>query len=82
MLFHIVHCDTIIPTGCAVDMDTNFFGTYSGGDLPLSAIRPKHMDDAEWRKDGGLLELWLSYTQADYVPSWARRGTAKALDPV
>jgi hypothetical protein len=77
-----IYCDTIILTGCAFEMDTNFFCTYSGGDLPLSSIRPKHMYDAEWRKDDGLLELWLSYTQADYVPSWARQGTAKALDPV
>jgi hypothetical protein len=27
---------------------------------------------AEWKKDGGDLELWLSYTQDDYVPSWTR----------
>jgi hypothetical protein len=75
LLFRMNHCDINFPTGCVFDTDTNFVCTFSGGDSPLSAIRPAQMDDAEWRKDGGLMAQWSSFTQADYVPSWARGGT-------
>jgi hypothetical protein len=80
LLFRVSHYDIVFPTGCAFDMDTNFTCTFSGGESPLSAIRPAQMDYAEWTKDGGDREQWFAYTQTDFVPSWTRRGTDKASD--
>jgi hypothetical protein len=78
-LFRLFPVNIDFPTYGAFDTDTKFACSFSEGDPPLSTIEPAQVDIAEWKKDGGGLEQWLSYTRDDFVPSWTRSKRQIAL---